>query len=688
MGDQFLRTLKEAPFLRLLFPFAFGIFLSDYSPFGGIILLIVLLILAAVLVMQSRTGIVIRFKTRSLTGLILHLLLFVLGIFLGSTNDIRKRPDWFGPKLEKADGVVICIEEPPVRKDKTFKANASVRRIYARGKSEPASGNFILYYPRDDSSSGINYGSLLLVPSEFVPVVNTGNPGAFDYAAYCRLQNIYHQIFLRKDNYRVLTGTHKRSFSDWLFASQQKIVLVLERYVGGPEAGLAEALLIGYKNNLDKSMLQQYAESGIIHVVAISGMHLGLIYWMLSSLLSAAETRRARWIRALLIFAGLWTFTLIAGASASVVRSAVMFSLILVGELINRKSSALNGLASSAFLLLAFNPYWLWDLGFQLSYAALASIMFFMKPVYKVFYVQNGLLDMIWKMCATCLAAQILTTPLVLLLSSRFPVFFLITNLVAIPLSSLIVLGEVALCMLSFIEPLAGWLGNLLAWLISCMNRFVITMNQLPFATVYELYQEVSTMVVLYASIGTIVLTAVFRKAWLLLLTLGLLALYAGLQLYYYMHAENQHMLIVYNIPSSGVIELVNGRAGDFAQSRLDEAGRQNAEQVLFAAHNRLRINRQQRIFLSENRAVFRGRKIVYLRQAGDMLSDWQSADYLIISNLPAAALKRVLDYSAKAQLIFDSSVPRSKAARWMQSANDRDCYSVALNGAFIVNLN
>ena len=156
--------------------------------------------------------------------------------------------------------------------------------------------------------------------------------------------------------------------------------------------GLAEALLIGYKDDLDKTLVQSYSNTGVVHVIAISGLHLGLIYWLLLMLFKPLQKRKLKWLRPVFILTGLWLFSLLAGAQPSVLRSAVMFTCIVLGDSFARKSSIYNTLALSALLLLCINPYWLWDVGFQLSYAAVLSIVIFMQPIYNWFYIKNKVL--------------------------------------------------------------------------------------------------------------------------------------------------------------------------------------------------------------------------------------------------------------------------------------------------------
>src|SRR5262245_60738277 len=180
----------------------------------------------------------------------------------------------------------------------------------------------------------------------------------------------------------------KNPFHEFHNTSRTKVLNILRANIKGEkELGLAEALLIGYKNDLDKTLVQSYSNTGVVHVIAISGLHLGLIYWLLSWLCKPLQRgRNFKWLRLILILTGLWLFGLLAGAQPSVIRSAVMFTCIALGQSLTRKSSTYNTLALSAFILLCINPYWLWDVGFQLLYAAVLSIVIFMQPIYNWFY--------------------------------------------------------------------------------------------------------------------------------------------------------------------------------------------------------------------------------------------------------------------------------------------------------------
>jgi len=326
-----------------------------------------------------------------------------------------------------------------------------------------------------------------------LPIVNKSTPPSFDYRQYNALQGIYYQVFLKPHDYVVLETGKINPLQKGIYAARDKVIPVLKRWIpGGKEAGLAEAMLIGYKEDLDRHLTRSYSDTGVVHIIAISGMHLALIGWLLTMIFKPLGRRKYfSYARPVIIIACLWCFSLVAGASPSVLRAAIMFTCIGIGNLLERKSGIYNSLAASAFLLLCYNPFWLWDVGFQLSYVAVLSLAIFVKPIYDLLKIQNKVLDHAWKLCAVTLAAQILTIPLCIYHFHQFPGLFLIANLVVVPLSGIILLGEILLCGVCFIPPLANFIGLLLTSSIHWMNSFVESLDQIPFATLHDLHLNI-----------------------------------------------------------------------------------------------------------------------------------------------------------------------------------------------------
>ncbi len=431
----------------------------------------------------------------------------------------------------------------------------------------PVQGKIILYFKKDSLVPPIVYGSQIIFKKALQEIKNSGNPGGFDYKRYSLFQGITHQVYLKPGDFSLLASTNKKWLHSFLDMTREKVLNILRTNIRGEkELGLAEALLIGYKDDLDKTLVQSYTNTGVVHIIAISGLHLGLIYWLLLLLLKPLQQRKyLKWIRPVIIILGLWLFSLLAGAQPSILRSAVMFTCIVLGENLSKKTSIYNTLALSAFILLVWNPYWLWDVGFQLSYSAVLSIIIFMQPIYKLFYIKNKLLDFFWKLNAVTIAAQILTLPVSIYHFHQFPTYFLLTNLVAVPLSSILVLGEIFLCIISFIPAVALFTGKALYWQIWLMNNYIEKIESLPFSLWDGLQINITQAIFLFLFITGISYWLFEKKK--AGLKMGLIALFCfwGLRSFSFWQADRQQKIIVYNVPQHKAIDFINGRSYFFA---------------------------------------------------------------------------------------------------------------------------
>jgi competence protein ComEC len=377
-----------------------------------------------------------KYRFSAINGIIINVLLLFFGAILVWAKDIRHHKEWINHYYKNNSSVIVALEEPLVEKTNSYKALASFKAVYANDSFQAVEGKLIIYFKKEASIKQLHYGSQIVLTRTLQEIKNSGNPGSFDYKRYSLFQGITHQVYLAKTDFKLLPEESKNVFDEMIFNCREWVLSTLRKNIHGEkEQGLAEALLIGYKDDLDKNLVQAYSNTGVVHVIAISGLHLGLIYMLLLLLTKPLKRiRKLIWLRLLIIVGSLWLFSLLAGGQPSVLRSAVMFTCIAVGEVVSRKTSIYNTLALSAFLLLCYNPYWLWDVGFQLSYAAVLSIIMFFRPVYNWFYFPNKIIDFLWKLNAVTIAAQLLTLPISIYHFHQIPTLFLFTNMVAVPL--------------------------------------------------------------------------------------------------------------------------------------------------------------------------------------------------------------------------------------------------------------
>jgi competence protein ComEC len=395
--------------------------------------------------------------------------------------------------------LLIQILNDPVQKKTSYKCMARVKCFVTKETFFYQNEKVLIYIKNDRLSDKLRDNSWIITDKILQPIENFKSID-FDYKKFCRLRHIYSQLYLKNNEFSIVSQSETSSALSVLGSLRKKILAIIRRYVGSKsEISLLEALMVGFTDDLDPVLLKSYADTGVIHIIAISGLHLALICQFLQIvLLQNGQSKTSRWIKLFVTITCLWGYSLLSGASPSVIRAAGMFSLTLFAKNIFREPTLYNILAASAFLLICYDPYWIFDTGFQLSYAAVLSLGLFSKTIRDFLSLQNKFLRTIWNATSVSIAAQILTTPISLYYFHRFPTYFLVANLLAVPLSSLILAGGILLCICSAVHPAAEIIGWLLEILIKTLNAFIDHLSSLPGAVVSNLGISLFSVILLY----------------------------------------------------------------------------------------------------------------------------------------------------------------------------------------------
>lgn len=686
---------KEAPFLRFIPPFITGILIEWYSGLPAAAGWILATTGGLGLLFSSRLSISRQFRCRPVNGLLLCFLLLASGYLVAYYKDIRHHPQWFPYRYAAGDTLIATIDEPLVQKTKTWKTTVTLQAVRNGQRLQAVKGKCLLYLPQNSDVARLHYGSQLLFTKIPESIRHTGNPHAFDYRRYCAFKGVFHQLFLRKHEYIFAEKKPINPVKNLVYHTRKKMLdIIRENITGKKQAGLAEALLIGYKDDLDKQLLQSYINTGVVHIIAVSGMHLGLLYAILLFLCKQLPKRWQRILPPVIIIGSLWLFALLAGAVPSVLRAAVMFTFLVIGHHLPHRSPAFNSLAASGFLLLWYDPWLCWDPGFQLSYAAVASILLFRKPVYNLLPISNKYLDYGWKLIAVTIAAQILTLPVSVYHFHQFPNLFLVTNLLAVPLSGLILVGELLLCGLAFITPLAKAIGWILNGLLRLLNGFIETINQVPFNTTDGIQLSLWQTLLLYGMIAGLTCWFSNKKKNALLAALAACWLFLLLHTQSKWAASRQQKLVVYNVPGYQAIDLIDGRQYVY---RGDSGLQQEAQLENF--------------HLRPSRTAFRitpAATLPNLLQTANCFQLGSCSGVLIENALPAAVpaekipvdliilsrnsrvsihqLMTVFDCS---RIVIDATNSPWKTRSWQEDCRKLGiaCHAMASEGAFVLNL-
>jgi len=339
------------------------------------------------------------------------------------------------------------------------------------------------------------------------------------------------------------------------------------------EYAVAAALVLGKRDAISQELRNAFAETGAVHVLAVSGLHVGFVLGALQLLLGWGFWRkpRWRWLRLSLILLGIWLFALLTGLAPSVLRAATMFSFLAIGSHLQRKGSTYNALAASAFLLLLINPQLLWNIGFQLSYLAVLGILFFQPRIERSVYFSHQVARKGWTLLSVAIAAQLTTFPLSLYYFHQFPVYFLLTGLFVVLLAAGILYLAMALLLLSWWTGAATLLAKGLYWLLFLNNALIFGVQSLPFGLVRAIWISGAVVIVLYAILFFLArqLRQQHLKPWALLSSVILvLALYN----WDIFQRQQQKQAIVYDVRRASAIDWMDGSQAYASTHQIDAA--------------------------------------------------------------------------------------------------------------------
>ena len=692
-----IRIWKHAPFLRLLIPVIFGIILEYYCRLDIRTILIFGTLLILFFIIFSILRLSIRFKLQVIPGIIITAFFMNAGAFLLWNKDVRNHNGWYGNQCDSSSYIIATISEPPIEKNKSYKALARVDAIIKKDSAFNTKGKLLIYFLKDSVSDKIIYGSRIIIKSKPQEIKNSGNPAAFDYKRYCAFQQIFHQCYLKKTDWILLKDNNGSYYERTKFNARSFVINVINKYITGrDEASLAEALLIGYRVDLDKDLVQAYSNAGVIHLIVIAGLHLGLIYllliWITGKIPVIKKSKVASFI---LIFLCLWGFAVLTGASPPVMRAVVMFSFIAIGKLFYKRASVFNSLAASAFILLCFNPFILWDAGFQLSYLAVTGIVTTQRYIYNWLYIKNKILNEAWKIASVSLAAQLFTLPALLYYFHQMPLLFLISNIIAIPLAIFTLYGCILLVVISSISVPAIYLGKLLTGSIWLLNHAVLFINSLPFSLWTGFSLSVTETVLLYAVFISFLYWLIKKNATAFKFGICCALLFTIMTTVNKWNFSKQKKIVVYDVPSHKAIDFINGNAYHFVgDTDLNTDGLlQNfhLKPARIQMMVKAKVDSLDDLFAQNNFYQFYDKRILLIDSSisYNPLSKKIAVDFIVISKNPKLFIPKLAEVFNCSIYIFDSSNPLWKIEKWKKDCEELHLhfYSVPEQGAFITNL-
>lgn len=511
----------EIPVMILLIPFLLGITIGiNYQPNGllSILTYSFTTLLALFLLLNFFYKPLNVYKKRWTGGTLIHVLLLLAGWIAAINNNELNNVRHFSKY--PAQRLLVHINNEPQLKNGIVRFTARVLASDSANESRETTGTLLIAI-KDSVAQNLNYGDELLLPGRFAPIDPPFNPAEFNYKQYLAHQNIYYQEFLYPGQYhRVGSGSGNPFIAQALKLRRQMVEKLKLQLHDSNAIAVASTLILGYKADLSDDVLQAYSKTGTIHVLSVSGAHVALVWGLLAFLLSFLNRfKYGRLIRACIIIPFIWYYAMLSGFSPAVCRAAVMISMVIIGKTYSRYVNNLNILAISAFALLLYNPLYITDVGFQLSYLAVAGLIILYPVIYKWRSFENKWLDKLWKYCSVSIAAQLITFPLSAFYFHQFPVYFLFSNLFILLPTEIIMSSGLAYLILPQIPFLSTSLAFVLEKTILVMNFVLRWVEYAPFASINKIWLTTAEYLLLYIIMIALFYFLYSKKKWLLWLT-------------------------------------------------------------------------------------------------------------------------------------------------------------------------
>lgn len=663
---------KQAPFIRLLPALVIGILLQQYVPVSVVTILSWIVLVILLLIYFTYENVVKRYVHLPARGLLFQLFILLSGMLVRYGAEIQQKTNWYGHYLNEARAFEGYIISKPEEKENTHKFIVSVRTVITSDTIFPAIGKMMVYLKKKGLDKFPHLGDQLIYKNKVGEIPNLRNPGSFDYKEYLAKRRIFHQANLSARDV-VIDIVPAKGMDAILQRSLNYENSLFEKYIEGRNSSaLMKALLTGDRGDIEKNIVQAYANTGVVHILSISGLHIGLIYLFLLKVSNLIPLiRKKKILRLILVLTGIWFFALLTGCGPSVLRSTLMFSFLSVGILQSRKVVTYNFWAASAFVLLCFDPMLLWDIGFQLSYAAVLGILIWQRPIYSRLVYENKIMDYTWQLVSVSLSAQILTLPICLYNFHQFPLLFIFANLVAVPLVSIGLWLGMLMIFFGWITVIAKVLGFFVDRIFNLLDSFILYVDSIRYGLWSGFFPGIYEVIVLY-------LLIIFLSVWLWtkeklalklsLISLLMLAAFFGLSQW---ERWNQERLVVYSNSGSSGVDYYDG-VGYFNFETLQ----QNGSMILESGRRSFRVTHSLSIpsFQSETCEFFTGKRN-FLKINGKpyfkIPSEKIKLDAIILSNSPdinIGDLHKIFDASI---YIFTSDNRQSLVEKWKKECEE-----------------
>ena len=651
-----MNKAAQTPFLRILIPFVAGIlfcrFISASADlfYVGIIGLLIILFSLLKRIKSS-------YSLQSIFGV--GLMLFLFSLSVQSYQYQLKRVTCDFP--EESQSYIAKVLDIPQQKKRSVACEVQL--------TYPISKKVLLYFESENKSQLLNPGDQILVSTNIKPIKNLGNPDDFDYKRFMEGKGFSGTAFIPSKNW-VNTGVRKKSVKTEALRARAAILNKYKTFGLDPdEYAFLSALTLGYKADLSNELKEAFRASGTSHILAVSGLHVGIIYLIILSIFSFLGKRGKRFVlKQILILLFLWGYVFITGMPVSVIRAAIMLSFFCIGSLFHKKGFTYNTLVVAAFVILITNPFYLFNVGFQLSFASVFSILFFQSKISNLYVPKLKISRYVWSLLTVTIAAQLGVFPLSLYYFGTFPTYFFVTNLLVLPFIGLIIYLGVSLTLVSlllkfnleFVQLIYELIAYMLKFFIKTVLQIVYFFESLPWSMLVTNQFTIVKLILILIGLYTFSFFLFHKRAKMLIISLSSIALFLLLSASNYFRNPVNRFIVYNSFTQTEIAYHINGQKMTIALFSNQVIGHPTSKIVLLTDNLYKSMNSQELIEL----------------------------DYLILASDNSFSMNDLNFFFKPRIVIIDSSISRYAATKITNECQKLNIafHDISVSGAYSIN--
>lgn len=617
-------------------------------------------------------------------GILAFLLTITVGILTTTLHNQKNFSNHYTTCLtiENKDLNIITLKVREVLKPNHYYNKYIANVLYVEDQN--TSGKILLNVLKDSTLKCLKVDDVYKTKTNFQTLLAPLNPNQFDYKNYLNKHYVYHQLTTKKSH---LLSTPSKHITVFGMADniRQHINNKIKAYnFSTDELAIFNALLLGQRQNINSTLSKSYANAGVIHILAVSGLHVGIILWILNFILKPLERfKYGTFIKAILLVCIMWSFAIIAGLSASVTRAVSMFSIVSIAMHLKRPTNIYNTLAISVFIILLFKPLFLFDVGFQLSYLAVIAIVAINPFLHTLWKPKFWITNKLWHTFTVSISAQLGIIPLSLFYFHQFPGLFFISNLVIIPVLGIILMFGVLVILLSVLNILPQFMADFYGCIISLMNHFVDAISKQESFLIENISFGFLYLLAFYCLIITFV--QLLLKQNYIKLQLFLTAIIIVQATFFYTkYNKTENTFIIFHKSKQTLLgKSTNNKI--IVASDFDSVAKYKSKIITdYTIKNHIKTTEEQPI---ANIYQLNKTKLFIVDSLGIYNVKALKPDYVLLRQSPKINLSRLIDSLNPKQIIADGSNYKSYVKHWKAICRNRKLpfHHTGKKGAFTI---